>query len=69
VKLGKNHKLRRKRRARSGEMFDTPDDFAKNAGISRATVWRLMRDGRLRYARFGRTRRIPRTEYHRLVGA
>jgi excisionase family DNA binding protein len=58
---------RRRRRARSGEMFDTPDDFAKKAGISRATVWRLMRDGTLRYARFGRARRIPVSEYERLA--
>ena len=48
-------------------MFDTPDDFAKKAGISRATVWRLMRDGTLRYARFGRARRIPVSEYERLA--
>jgi excisionase family DNA binding protein len=65
--MNKHSPTGKRRRARSGELFDTPDDFAKKAGISRATVWRLMRDGRLRFARFGRTRRIPRSEYQRLT--
>ena len=51
----------------SERLFHTPDEFARRASISRATVWRLMRDGRLRYARFGRARRIPVSEYERLA--
>jgi excisionase family DNA binding protein len=51
----------------SERLFDSPDEFARKASISRATVWRLMRDGRLRYARFGRARRIPVSEYERLA--
>jgi excisionase family DNA binding protein len=48
-------------------LYHSPDEFARRASISRATVWRLMRDGRLRYARFGRARRIPVSEYERLA--
>jgi hypothetical protein len=48
--------------------YDTPREFARRAKIGRTTVWRMMRDGRLRYALFGpRTPRIPTTEYQRLA--
>jgi excisionase family DNA binding protein len=58
---------RKRRRQTSGDLFDTTDEFCRKAGISRATLWRMMRDGRLRFARFGRARRIPISEYERLT--
>ena len=62
---------KRRRRALQAQLaerlYDTPDEFARRAGISRATTWRLMKSGHLRYARFGRARRIPISEYERLV--
>ena len=44
-----------------------PEEFAVTAGISRPTVWRMMQRGELRYAKFGRARRIPRSELERLT--
>jgi len=44
-----------------------PDEFAVRAGISRPTVWRMMQRGELRYAKFGRARRIPLSELERLT--
>jgi excisionase family DNA binding protein len=58
----------RRRASQAGErLYHSPDEFARRASISRATVWRLMRAGKLRYARFGRARRIPVSEYERLA--
>jgi excisionase family DNA binding protein len=69
--LAVEHALPRRRRSRRApadkRLYHTPDEFAERAGIGRATVWRMMRDGRLRYARCGRARRIPVTEYERLA--
>jgi excisionase family DNA binding protein len=55
-------------RAQFGErLYDTPDQFCHKTNTSRSTVWRMMRDGRLRYVKFGpRLRRIPTSEYERL---
>lgn len=50
-------------------LFDPPDKFCERTALSRATVWRMMRDGRLRYVKFGRVRRIPTSEYERLANA
>jgi len=61
-------KRRRRRRPPTGaSLYHSPDEFAERARIGRATVWRMMKQGRLRYARFGRARRIPVTEYQRLT--
>jgi excisionase family DNA binding protein len=61
-------RARRRRASQAGErLYHSPDEFARRASISRATVWRLMRAGKLRYARFGRARRIPVSEYERLA--
>ena len=61
-------RARRRRASQAGErLYHSPDEFARRASISRATVWRLMREGKLRYARFGRARRIPVSEYERLA--
>ena len=61
-------RARRRRSSQAGErLYHSPDEFARRASISRATVWRLMREGKLRYARFGRARRIPVSEYERLA--
>jgi excisionase family DNA binding protein len=61
-------RARRRRASQAGDrLYHSPDEFARRASISRATVWRLMRTGKLRYARFGRARRIPVSEYERLA--
>jgi len=69
--LGVEYALPRRRRSRRApadkRLYHSPDEFAERAGIGRATVWRLMKNGRLRYARFGRARRIPVSEYERLA--
>jgi excisionase family DNA binding protein len=59
---------KRRRGAPLGErLYDTPDQFGHKTNTSRSTVWRMMRDGRLRYVKFGpRLRRIPTSEYARL---
>jgi excisionase family DNA binding protein len=58
----------RQRQATLAErIYVPPDRFAVLAGISRATIWRMMRDKRLRYAQFGRVRRIPLAELERLT--
>jgi hypothetical protein len=90
VKLGKNHKLRRKRRALAGivdrlgnstnkrqrghrsrvppdQLGDSIQEFMAKANVSRATVWRMMKSGELRFIRLSeRIRRIPTSEYRRL---
>jgi excisionase family DNA binding protein len=60
--------LRAARKARLvGAAYLPPEEFAALAGISLATVWRMMKDNKLRFARFGRARRIPVTELERLT--
>jgi excisionase family DNA binding protein len=63
---GKKRRHRR-RPPTAASLYHSPDEFAERARIGRATVWRMMKQGRLRYARFGRARRIPVTEYQRLT--
>lgn len=58
---------KRRKRPPAQPEYDSPNDFARKANIGRTTVWRMMKDGRLRYALFGpRLPRIPHTEYERL---
>jgi excisionase family DNA binding protein len=65
---GKRRQRRAPGRASLGDrLFDPPDKFCERTALSRATVWRMMRDGRLRYVKFGRVRRIPTSEYERLA--
>src|SRR5262245_7823969 len=63
---GKKRRHRR-RPPTAASLYHSPEEFAERARIGRATVWRMMKQGRLRYARFGRARRIPVTEYQRLT--
>ena len=63
---------RRKRRAHRPR--DPPvraaysvNDFCHVTGLSRATAFRMMRRGELKYAHIGRQRRIPVTEVNRLL--
>ena len=44
----------------------TVGEFAATTGISKPTLYRMMLEGKLRYAQIGGTRRIPVSEYHRL---
>jgi hypothetical protein len=60
-------KRRRAQAQQGGRLYDTPDEFARKISVSRATVWRMMLDGRLKYVKFTpRIRRIPTSEYERL---
>jgi excisionase family DNA binding protein len=43
----------------------SPAEFGTSTGISRATVWRMMKRGALRYVRVGKLRRIPISEFTR----
>jgi excisionase family DNA binding protein len=47
--------------------YDSPDQFAYRLNVSRSTVWRMMADGRLRWVRIGRLRRIPIAESARFA--
>jgi excisionase family DNA binding protein len=54
-------------RAPPVQLADSIDEFMRKANVSRATVWRMMKAGKLRFVRLGeRIRRIPITEYERL---
>src|SRR4051812_33643177 len=44
----------------------TISEFAATTGISKASLYRMMLAGTLRYAQIGATRRIPVSEYTRL---
>lgn len=45
----------------------SPEEFSRATGISVPVVYRMMKDGRLRYAQpTSRMRKIPTTEYARL---
>jgi|SoiMethySBSTD1v2_1073268.scaffolds.fasta_scaffold205156_1 excisionase family DNA binding protein len=56
----------RKRRV-IDRVSDTVDEFSRATGISKAVLYRMMADGRLRFAQVTpRMRRIPTTEYSRL---
>jgi excisionase family DNA binding protein len=57
----------RRAMAQTERLYIPPDEFARRAGVSRSTIWRMMRAGALRYARFGTARRIPVSEYARLT--
>jgi excisionase family DNA binding protein len=43
----------------------SPAEFAASTGVSRATTWRMMKRGALRYVRVGKLRRIPISEFAR----
>jgi excisionase family DNA binding protein len=69
--LNKHHRTAKRRRRGSAIVNDpryhSGAEFARRLGVSRVTVWRLMRDGRLRFIRISPTLvRIPITEYERL---
>jgi hypothetical protein len=65
---------RRKRRASTklaarpdDELYDTLEEFLRKTKVSRATAWRMRKDGRLRVISLGpRLIRVPRSEYVRL---
>jgi len=42
-------------------------DAARALGISRSTLYCLMRDGRIRYVQIGADRRIPAAELERVA--
>ena len=45
----------------------SPDEAARLLGMSRAYIWKLIRDNEIQSTSFGRMRRIPRSEIHRLL--
>jgi excisionase family DNA binding protein len=48
--------------------WSSPDEAAERLNVSRATVWRMMKNGVLRYVQVSeRVRRIPPTEFERLA--
>jgi excisionase family DNA binding protein len=54
--------------------FATVPEAARFLGLSRAKIYQIMDGGQLTYAKFGRSRRIPRRALHEyarkcLVGA
>jgi excisionase family DNA binding protein len=67
VKNTKQQRAAERARRLAKAEYLPPNDFAVRAGISRPTVWRMMQRGELRYARFGRARRIPISELGRLT--
>jgi excisionase family DNA binding protein len=60
------------RQRKRGRRFPLPrvavtiGEFVSSTGLSRPTVYRLMKSGRLHFAQIGGTRRIPVSEYRRL---
>lgn len=48
--------------------FYSPEEFSAGLGVSRATTYRLLKDGQLKSVKFMGSRRIPHTEYARLAG-
>ena len=49
-----------------GRVCLTVREWSETTGLSKATTYRMMADGRLRFVQFGRTRRIPTEEQSRL---
>ena len=45
----------------------SPEETAWLLGMSRAYIWRLIKSGEIQSVSFGRMRRIPRSEIHRLL--
>jgi len=45
---------------------DTVSEYTRKVKTSKATAYRRMADGSLRYAMVGKQRRIPHTEYVRM---
>jgi excisionase family DNA binding protein len=68
--LTKRHhstKRRRRKPVTPDARYHSGAEFARRLGVSRVTVWRLMRDGKLRFVRISPSLvRIPVTEYERL---
>jgi excisionase family DNA binding protein len=50
-----------------GDGFATVPEAARFLGLSRAKVYQMMETRRLAYAKFGRSRRIPRRALHELA--
>ena len=56
----------RPRHHRPAAEVDTITEFCARMKCSRATVYRMMKDGELRFIQVRGERRIPRSEYARL---
>ena len=50
------------------EVVFTVDEVAELLKVSRPTVYRLMREGKLHYVTVGEQRRIPKTALEKLIG-
>ncbi len=50
-------------------MLLTPLSAARELGVSRARLYELMRDGELKYVKFGGVRRIARVDLEAFVDA
>jgi excisionase family DNA binding protein len=73
--VNKHNPAGKRRRTRSKRVIslsadialgDTVSEFTHRAKTSKATAYRMMADGSLRYVRIRGQRRIPHTEYVRL---
>jgi excisionase family DNA binding protein len=68
--LSIEHNPARHRRRRSARRIErvclTVSEWSESTGLSRPTIYRMMKNGELRYVQFGRTRRIPIEEQSRL---
>jgi excisionase family DNA binding protein len=65
---GKRHRRKSSAALSDSARYHSAAEFARQLGIGRTTVWRLMRRGLLKHIRLGPTLvRIPVTEYERLA--
>jgi excisionase family DNA binding protein len=64
--LPKKKKMGRPRHPRPAAQADTITEFCAKMKCSRPTVYRMMRDGELKYIQIRGERRIPHSEYVRL---
>lgn len=63
---GKRRRVRRKAADTVPQYVDA-SEFARRLGISRVTMWRLLRKGKVRYLKLSKTLvRIPLSEFERL---
>lgn len=61
---GKRHQPRHEQPV--APLGDTISEYIRRVKTSKATAYRRMADGSLRYAMVGKQRRIPHTEYVRM---
>jgi excisionase family DNA binding protein len=58
---------KRRKKVPAAQAYYSETAFAQHLGVSRVTIWRWMREGKLRYVRLGPSLvRIPITEIERL---